>query len=138
MEFFWIIAIVFVIIAIISGLRDSCDSGVPKTYRARACAGRRWRRRYPEASKQAIRQFLALFASAFLIKDKHVLCFEPDDELISIYRARYPSRLTPDALEFETLALELEEKYGLLLSGVWHEHLTLGDLFDQINAAKRL
>lgn len=133
MEISWLLALVFVGILIISGL---LDSGVPKAYRARSCAGKKWLRGFPHASKQSIRHFLSLFASAFAIKTKHVLQFEPDDELMSIYRARYPSKLTPDALEFETLAMDLEKNHGMLLSNIWHEHLTLGELFAHVNAAQ--
>ncbi|MBI3479608.1 MAG: hypothetical protein HY016_04510 [Nitrosomonadales bacterium] len=133
MEVSWVFALVFVAILIISGL---LDSGVPKAYRARSCAGKKWRYGYPHASKQSIRQFLAMFASAFAIKAKHALQFEPEDELMSIYRSRYPSQLTPDALEFETLAMDLEKEHGLLLSNIWHEHLTLGELFAHVSAAQ--
>ena len=133
MKVSWVFALVPVAILIISGL---LDSGVPKVYRTRSCAGKKWRHGYPHASKQSIRQFLAMFTSAFAIKTKHALQFDPDDELMSIYRARYPSQLTPDALEFETLAMDLEKEHGLLLTNIWHEHLTLGELFAHVSAAQ--
>jgi hypothetical protein len=84
------------------------SSGIPSAYRQRRCMGREWRSRYPNVSKQDIRQFLWLFASAFAIRRKNALLFGPDDELMAIYRARYPSREVPDALELETLARDIE------------------------------
>ena len=79
--------------------------GIPKIYRKRSCLGAEWRRRFPNASKQDIRQLLAFFTDAFAIKSKHALKFSPDDELLAIYRSRYPSDAWLDALELETLAM---------------------------------
>ena len=108
------------------------DTGVPRVYRKRHCQGREWRRCFPDSSKQSIRQFLDLFASSFAIKSRHALKFSPDDELLAIYRARYPSRLLPDALEFEALEQDLRYKHGIALADVWHDRLTLGDLFRKV------
>jgi hypothetical protein len=49
---------------------------------------------------------------------KAVLKFGPDGELLAIYRARYPLRGWRDALELETLGLELERSYGIGLRAV--------------------
>lgn len=53
----------------------------------------------------------------------------PDDEILTIYRALYPRRWTPDALELETLAEDVEKRYGLELGHIWNERLSLGQLF---------
>ena len=108
----------------------------PRIYRGRACQGASWRRRFPHESKHSIRHFLHFFAAAFAIREKHALQLRPDDELMSIYRAHNPSRLVPDALEFESLSKELEKKHQLHLVSFWHEHLTLGELFVQFSAAQ--
>ena len=108
----------------------------PRVYRSRACQGAEWRRCFPHEQKQSIRQFLHFFATAFAIREEHALQLRPDDKLMSIYRAHNPSRLVPDALEFETLSKELEKKHRLNLSSFWHEHLTLGELFIQFSAAQ--
>ncbi|MEW5835308.1 MAG: hypothetical protein AB1832_09615 [Pseudomonadota bacterium] len=130
-----IILIAFFTAAVtVAGLRNS---GVPRAFHERCCQGAQWRRQFPNASKKSIRQFLALFASAFAIKAKHALRFSPNDELLAIYRARYPSRLTPDALEFETLDLKLQKHHGLALASIWHEHFTLGELFGAVSAAEQ-
>ena len=89
---------------------------------------------FPQASKGEIRKFLSLFVEAFAFKDSQKLLLTPDDEILSIYRALYPSRWMPDALELETLADDLMRQYGLSLQAVWHEQLTLGQLFGQLQA----
>jgi propanediol dehydratase small subunit len=103
--------------------------GLPKQYVQRTCQGFAWRRQFPTASKESIRSFLSLFTAAFAFKEKHMLKFGPNDELMKIYRALYPSMHTPDALELETLNLSLVKEYGVSLQVMWHEHLTLGELF---------
>lgn len=108
----------------------------PKLYRSRKCRGAAWRRRFPEASKQTIRAFLEFFAAAFAIRKRHVLKFGPDDGLLAIYRARYPSRGWPDALEFETLARDMRNTYQLSLEEIWHDRLTLGEVFMLVCAAQ--
>lgn len=107
-------------------------------YLNRSCQGLRWRRAYPEASKREIRAFLQFFAEAFAIKDKHMLQIAPQDELLQLYRARYPSRGGEDALEFETLAQDMLKQFGLKLAGLWHDHLTVGELFSQVNVAQQI
>jgi hypothetical protein len=36
----------------------------------------------------------------------------------------------PDALELETFAAKLERQYGLPLTGIWRDTLTLGEIFE--------
>jgi len=102
---------------------------LPVAYRARSCQGRGWRQAFPSATKQEIRAFLSLFASAFAFDDREKLKLAPEDGVLKIYRAQYPSRLQPDAMEFETLALDLERHHRLKLEAVWKDSLTLGELF---------
>ena len=109
---------------------------LPREYRQRPCMGAMWRRRFPVASKQTIRQFLFFFAETFAIRERRALLFGPDDKLLAIYRARYPSQLTPDALEFETLAQQLQKQHRIILSSFWHDDLTLGELFIKFSAAQ--
>ncbi len=75
---------------------------------------------------------MALFVGAFAFPDKEKLKFGPDDKILSIYRALYPSRWMPDALEVETLAKGIESRYGLSFLRVWNENLTLGELFANV------
>lgn len=98
-------------------------------YRGRKCMGKLWRRAFPDSSKEDIRQFLWLFASAFAIPRRQALLLRPDDELLAIYRARYPEIGWPDALEFETLANDLDSVHHLSLMTIWHDQLSIGELF---------
>jgi hypothetical protein len=102
---------------------------LPGPYRTRACQGRAWRRRFPAASKQQIREFLSAFVEAFAFSAGQRLRFSPNDRIIDIYRAMYPSRWMPDGLELEMLAVRMQAHYGLALAELWSEQLTLGDLF---------
>lgn len=106
---------------------------LPHPYRGRQCQGRHWKREFPEATKQEIREFLTLFVRAFSLSATETLKLKPGDEVLAIYRATYPIPGMPDALELETLAQGLKARYGLSLEDLWAENLTLGDLF--LNAA---
>lgn len=101
---------------------------LPKSLHARTCQGKGWRNAFPSASKQDIREFLALFVEAFAFSQKERLKLNPDDQILQIYRAIYPSTWMPDALEVETLAKDIEAKYGFALESCWHEQLTLREL----------
>lgn len=102
---------------------------LPKPYNVRTCQGKGWRNAFPSSSKQDIREFLSVFVDAFAFSQKERLKLNPDDQVLQIYRAIYPSRWTPDALELETFAKDIEAKYGFSLENVWHEKVTLGELF---------
>jgi hypothetical protein len=91
--------------------------------------GKLWRREFPSSPKEDIRQFLWLFASAFSIPSRQALLLRPDDELLAIYRARYPVSGWPDVLEFETLANDLDRVHQLSLENIWHARLSVGELF---------
>lgn len=108
---------------------------LPKPYHVRTCQGKGWRTAFPSSSKQDIREFLSVFVDAFAFSQKEKLKLNPEDQLLQIYRAIYPSRWTPDALEFETLAEDIQAKYGVSLESVWHDTLTLGELFKIIQRA---
>ncbi|WP_267225567.1 hypothetical protein [Dyella silvae] len=100
-----------------------------EVYRGRQCMGKLWRREFPDSPKEDIRQFLWMFASSFAIPRRQALLLRPDDELLAIYRARYPVGGWPDALEFETLANDLDRIHDLSLRSIWHDRLSMGELF---------
>lgn len=102
---------------------------LPQPFHDRTCQGKGWRRAFPSATKQEIREFLALFVEAFAFSNNEKLKFSPEDQILQIYRALYPSKWAPDALELEALAQNIEAKYSLKLESIWHEHITLGELF---------
>jgi propanediol dehydratase small subunit len=103
---------------------------LPGPFKARTCQGSGWRRAFPKAPKDDIRAFLSLFVEAFAFHASHRLKFNPKDTILSVYRALYPHKWLPDALEVETLAASVEKLYGVKLGEVWSETLTLGELFE--------
>jgi hypothetical protein len=100
-------------------------------YWQRRCTGRAWRRSFPAASKGEIRAFLRLFVDAFAFSPNRMLQFAPEDKVLAVYRALYPVKDWPDALEVETLADRLYRTYGIELAGIWSDQLTLGEIFRQ-------
>lgn len=124
-----IIALIFALVFVGMLISVKYGPSLPRPYRFRSCEGRDWRLTFPAASKDEIRSFLSLFVSAFAFADKDKLKFRPDDKILDVYRSLYPSRWLPDALEFETLAKDLQKRYELELESVWSNDLTLGELF---------
>lgn len=102
---------------------------IPAQYAARGCQGAAWRTAFPSASKLSIREFLGVFVGAFLFPGEARLKFSPNDNILSVYKAVYGRQNVVDAMELETLAIDVEAKYGVQLSQVWSEGLTLGQLF---------
>jgi propanediol dehydratase small subunit len=72
-----------------------------------------------------------MFVDAFAFPKRRALQFAPTDRVLTIYRALYPLKGFPDALELETFALRLEERYALDLRKIWREELTLGEIFSR-------
>jgi propanediol dehydratase small subunit len=97
----------------------------------RGCAGFRWRRRFPGASKSEFREFLDIFIEAFGFKQRWRLCFRPEDRVLDVYRTLYPVRNTTDGMELESLVKDLQKRYRVDILGSWREDITLGDLFIQ-------
>jgi propanediol dehydratase small subunit len=110
----------------------SIDQILPAPFDMRTRQGRDWRRSFPKASKFEIRQFLLTFTEAFAFDDQDKLKFNPNDQLLDIYRALYPHKWQPDGLEFEILSDILKSKYKVKLSEIWCEDMTLGQLFQQV------
>ena len=111
------------------------DGTLPKKYRARTCTGKNWKNAFPNTPKHEIRKFLLLFTDAFAFSPNSKLKFEPEDKIIDIYRNLYPSKWMADALEVETLAEDIEEKYGVKFNEIWYDNLTLGDVFKYVKNA---
>ena len=101
-------------------------------YWDRVCTGAKWRRRFPNSPKEEIRRFLEAFIDGFACKSNQRLKFAPDDKVMDVYRALYPSTGWPDALELETFAKNLKQSYGFDLSQVHDETTTLGQIFEMI------
>jgi propanediol dehydratase small subunit len=100
-----------------------------RQYWTRRCMGRQWRSRFTDVPKKEIRRFLDTFVDGFGFKSQNRLKFSPDDRVMDIYRALYPSEGWPDAMELETFAINLEENYGIDLAKIEDHGITLGALF---------
>ena len=72
-----------------------------------------------------------MFVEAFAYAERDKLKFNPEDRLLAIYRAQYPSQWMADAMELETLDLLVRKRYEVSLSEIWNNDLTLGKLFEQ-------
>ena len=105
---------------------------LPKKYRSRDCMGKNWKTEFPSSSKEDIRNFLLVFTDSFAFSASDKLKFEPSDKLLDIYRELYPTKWMADALEFETLANEVSKKYRVKLHDIWHDDLTLGELYSGV------
>lgn len=104
----------------------------------RPCTGRLWRRAFPDASKDTVREFLATFIAAFGFSDRRRLKFSPADPIMTVYQAVNPTvfGMGVDALEIETFCLLLvKDRYGVDLTRAWHEGITLGEVFTLIRPA---
>jgi len=98
----------------------------------RDCTGKDWKAAFPDASKAEIREFLDLFVRAFAFSKSRRLKFEPTDRVMEIYGTRYPSSLSADMMELETLAKMTEKRYGLDLVPGWRPETTLGEIFERV------
>jgi propanediol dehydratase small subunit len=101
----------------------------------RSCAGRDWRRAFPGAPAEEIREFLKLFVDGFALRREHYLAFRPADRVMDVYRAINPPNWTPaDSMELETFAQLLEQRYRLSLESIWRDDITLGEVFGRTRA----
>lgn len=98
-------------------------------YWSRSCTGSEWRKTFPNASKDSIRDFLESFVDGFAFSSKKRLKFSPDDKIMDVYSSLYPAAGLPDALELETFSIHLEQDYHINLADVLTDDLTLGQLF---------
>ena len=127
MSTYFIVFSLFLLVLVAWLVRDGVS--LPKPFSSRSCQGKSWRSAFPLAEKQEIRSFLSLFVDAFVFRESQKLKLHPNDSILSIYRALYPYKWMPDALEFEELAISIEKVYSVKLIEVWEESLTLGELF---------
>ena len=110
---------------------------LPPPLRDRIFQGRAWRREFPSASKPDIQTFFSLVVEAFAFSDRERLKLAPGDEIFGIYRAVYPKKgWGVDGLELESLARAVERKHGVSFEKLWHEKLTLGELFAKLHSTK--
>jgi hypothetical protein len=91
---------------------------------SRAADEGRWTHLYSGEELVVAKEALAAITYAFLLRTQDAARLRPEDRLMDIYRAAYPVRNTPDALEFETLWKQMKAE----LSVTEAEFGTLTDL----------
>jgi hypothetical protein len=101
---------------------------------SRDCLGAAWRKTFPDASRDDIREFLYLLVDAFGFKRSDALRFAPTDTVMGIYRAAYPDPSAPDALELETWQRSLQRRFGLATLDGIPSNPSLGALFAKVRA----
>ena len=126
--------IIIGVVVVLSVIGHALGWSLPNEYRRRPCQGRLWRRQFPDAPKEAIREFLSIFVRSFAFRERDRLKFSPDDQVLAIYRALYPSREQPDALEFTFLSRAVADRYGVAISELEGENLTLGQVFRRVRS----
>jgi len=108
---------------------------------ARECTGHAWKRKFPDAEAQTIREFLYLLTESMGFERKDKLKFLPEDQLFEIYRSIYTSKyILVDAFECERFLKVLSDKFGKAEDALFDacnssSNITLGDLFQLV--AKR-
>jgi hypothetical protein len=100
-----------------------------KVYWTRSCAGRAWREAFPGESRDAIREFLYFVVDEFGFERRHALQLAPADTLLGLYRACYPDKSAPDAMEVESLFRTLSARYKGARFAEVPDAVTFGELF---------
>jgi hypothetical protein len=98
---------------------------------SRPCSGKLWRQQFPDVSSDAIRQYLSLCSVAFIFPEKKKFCLSPTDSIRDLYQITSGWSIC-DNLEIESFIIMLTEEYDLGLETCWHEHITLGEIFQKI------
>lgn len=104
---------------------------LPSKYKFRLCQGVYWRRKYPNAPKEKIRDFLKLFNNTYGFNDKGRCRFRPDDKIFDIHYSIYSRISRCDGGELEDFAIALEHRHDLNLENAFHDHATLGEIFER-------
>ena len=129
------IAVVFLLAGAFFVLSSLYERRKLRRFLERGCAGFRWRRRFSQASKSEIREFLNIFVEAFAYRQQWRTYFAPDDQVMEFYRIRYQFLGGPDDMELDDFVEQLQKRYGIDVVSSWREDITLGDLFAKIRRA---
>lgn len=101
-----------------------------RKYFRRSCQGKEWKRAFPTAEKNEIREFLGAFTEAFSLPRRLKLKFRPQDKPIDIYNIVAGH---VDSFEFEEFSMNLEQKFGRGLSEEIDDSWTLEDIFKHVS-----
>lgn len=131
----WVALTLLIVAGLLGGLIGEIQSRKALApYWSRICTGIRWRRRFPDSAAPEIREFLNIFVAAFGFGRRRRSCFLPDDKVMDVYRALYPSGSLVDSLELEDLARCLKKRYRIDFAVDWRGDITLGELYEQTRA----
>lgn len=115
-----IIIIISIIVAVLALSAYFWKGNAPKPYNTRSYTDKKWRNKFPNVSKEIIREFLECFVDGVAFNSNERLKFEPLDKVMKAYQAIFYNGETPlvDAIELETFYLNLEKSFlvGLVLS----------------------
>jgi hypothetical protein len=131
-----VIMVVVVIVALVAlgVLWDSWRSGrafctpVPRPYRNRDSQEVVWRDRCGDGLGEAD-AVLTMFCEAFRFNPDDRYQFGPDDQVMDIYRARYPRWKVSDEMEIERLMIDLDKQYGIEIEDC-RPDISLGDIVE--------
>ena len=103
---------------------------LPLPFSARSSQLKAWQRRFPDAPREAMDDFLAMFCAAFALRRYEKELLSPDDRVLGIHRALYPGEGSTDSPELAELAASLRQRYGLAVGQTWSDDVTLAGLFE--------
>ena len=83
---------------------------LPEPFFSRVSDHKRWQDTFGDDFTLADR-VLCIFCDAFMFDETERYKFEPDDTVMAVYRAVYPSRWTPDSLEHPFMIDALEKEF---------------------------
>ena len=88
---------------------------LPEPFLGRLPDAKRWRECFDDDFGVADR-VLCIFCDAFMFDKAERYKFEPDDTVMAVYGAVYPSRWTPDSLEHPFMIDALEKEFDFRFS----------------------
>ncbi|HEY2589827.1 MAG TPA: hypothetical protein VGI81_29050 [Tepidisphaeraceae bacterium] len=121
---------------LIGGVMEARRSRPIRVLLSRGNMERAWLDRFPDAGREDIVRFLALFAGAFGLPKRSEFNLSPDDRVTDIYRMLYPLRGEPDCLEWESFASELSDEYEFDLASLPLDVVALGQIFAHLPVAR--
>lgn len=140
----YILLLAIGLLVVLGILRESWQSGrlfcapLPRPYRNRDSQQDEWRGRYGEDADE-VDAVLTIVCDAFLFNPDDRYKLKPDDRIMGIYEAVYPRWkvwLATDSMEIETLAMNLDENFGIETSE-WHPEITVSEII-ALAAERRL
>jgi propanediol dehydratase small subunit len=124
-----LLALIAVVAVIFTAWQLRGGKAALQAYWHRSTGDQAWKDAFPSVGSDETQRFLFLFVDAFAFSRTRASKFLPSDRVYAIYRALYPSKESPDALEVETFARVLKEHYGVAIGEMWSDSLTLGQIF---------